>query len=135
MCRPKNAPNADVPLICYCFARAASIAAMSIFRIVIIALIARLACSRAGSELTASCRLALDGYCDLLESQPENIVQRKTARSSGERACGTQSPGAGLRFPRFQQSGLEMKSPATAYLPDALEESPPFFQTLCRESG
>jgi hypothetical protein len=33
-------------MICYCFARAASIAAMSIFRIVIIAFIARLAAAR-----------------------------------------------------------------------------------------
>src|ERR1700722_12021097 len=38
----------------YCFARAASIAAMSIFRMVIIAAIARLAAARSGSVVAAS---------------------------------------------------------------------------------
>jgi hypothetical protein len=38
----------------YCFARAASIAAMSIFRMVIIAFIARLAAARSGSVTAAS---------------------------------------------------------------------------------
>src|SRR6202023_4088514 len=37
----------------YCFARAASIAAISIFRIVIIAFIARLAAARSGSVVAA----------------------------------------------------------------------------------
>jgi hypothetical protein len=31
----------------------------------------------AGGELSASCRAALDRYCDLLKTYPENVVEQE----------------------------------------------------------